>query len=61
MGIELFGAESGVFICIACVMSYLFSGHSGIYLAQRINLNKYQFMGIKDRTVVEESSNQPDK
>jgi H+/Cl- antiporter ClcA len=41
MGIELFGAESGVFIAIACVMSYLFSGHDGIYSAQRIGVRKY--------------------
>jgi H+/Cl- antiporter ClcA len=41
MGIELFGAESGVFMAIACVMSYLFSGHGGIYSAQRIGVRKY--------------------
>jgi H+/Cl- antiporter ClcA len=41
MGMELFGAESGVFIAIACVMSYLFSGHDGIYSAQRIEARKY--------------------
>jgi H+/Cl- antiporter ClcA len=67
MGIELFGVESGVFICLACVMSYLFSGHSGIYRAQRISLNKYHLMGVKseqgliDITVVEESRNQQEK
>jgi H+/Cl- antiporter ClcA len=47
MGIELFGAESGVFIIIACVTSYLFSGHSGIYRSQRIGLSKYHFMSVK--------------
>jgi hypothetical protein len=30
MGIELFGVESGVFVAIACVMSYLCSGDAGI-------------------------------
>jgi H+/Cl- antiporter ClcA len=34
MGIELFGAECGVFIGLASVVAYLFSGHSGIYSAQ---------------------------
>ena len=34
MGIELFGAQSGVYIGIACVVSYLFSGHTGIYGSQ---------------------------
>jgi len=36
MGIELFGAESGVYIAIACVVSYLFSGHHSIYTKQKI-------------------------
>jgi H+/Cl- antiporter ClcA len=34
MGIELFGAESGIFIGICCVTAYLFSGGSGIYSSQ---------------------------
>jgi H+/Cl- antiporter ClcA len=40
MGIELFGAETGVFIALACVTSYLFSGNSGIYSAQIIGSAK---------------------
>lgn len=36
MGIELFGAESGVYIAITCVVSYLLSGHNSIYTKQRI-------------------------
>jgi H+/Cl- antiporter ClcA/PII-like signaling protein len=36
MGIELFGADSAVYIAVACFFGYLFSGHSGIYLSQRI-------------------------
>jgi H+/Cl- antiporter ClcA len=35
MAMELFGAEIGVYAAIACVVSYLFSGHVGIYRAQR--------------------------
>lgn len=34
MGIELFGLESGLYITIACVTAYLFSGHTGIYTSQ---------------------------
>jgi len=34
MGIELFGMESAIFIGIACVVSYFFSGHTGIYSSQ---------------------------
>ncbi|AFY32957.1 voltage-gated chloride channel family protein [Calothrix sp. PCC 7507] len=48
MGIELFGLESGVFIAIACVASYLFSGHSGIYSAQRIGLSKYSSVYVEE-------------
>jgi H+/Cl- antiporter ClcA len=36
MAMELFGAEIGVYAALACVTSYLFSGHSGIYKAQRV-------------------------
>lgn len=36
MGIELFGAECGVYIAIACVVSYLLSGHNSIYTKQKI-------------------------
>lgn len=35
MAIELFGPEIGVYALLACVVSYLFSGHTGIYRAQR--------------------------
>ena len=40
MAMELFGAEIGVFAALACVMSYMCSGHSGIYRAQRLGHRK---------------------
>lgn len=40
MAIELFGAEIGVYAAIACVTSYLFSGHSGIYSSQITGASK---------------------
>ncbi|MBB4145878.1 DUF190 domain-containing protein [Rhizobium lemnae] len=40
MGIELFGATHGVYIATACFLAYLFSGHSSIYLSQRIGVVK---------------------
>ncbi|WP_026104283.1 voltage-gated chloride channel family protein [Anabaena sp. PCC 7108] len=52
MGIELFGLESGVYIGIGCVVSYLFSGHSGIYTAQRIGLNKYSSVHLQEGLTV---------
>jgi H+/Cl- antiporter ClcA len=41
MAVELFGAEAGAYAGIACVFSYLFSGHSGIYHAQRVGRSKH--------------------
>ncbi len=35
MAMELFGADSGVYAGLACVVSYLCSGHFGIYHAQK--------------------------
>lgn len=40
MGIELFGATHGVYIATACFIAYLCSGHSGIYLSQRVAVSK---------------------
>jgi H+/Cl- antiporter ClcA len=41
MAVELFGAEAGAYAGIACVLSYLFSGHAGIYTSQRIGQRKH--------------------
>ena len=41
MAMELFGAEAGAYAGIACVVSYLCSGHAGIYRAQRVGRHKY--------------------
>jgi len=41
MAVELFGAEAGAYAGIACVLSYLFSGHKGIYSSQRIGQRKH--------------------
>jgi hypothetical protein len=41
MAIELFGADIGVYAAIACVASYLFSGHTGIYRSQRVGQGKH--------------------
>lgn len=48
MGIELFGLESGMFIGIGCVVSYIFSGHRGIYSSQRIGLSKYYSIPLEE-------------
>lgn len=44
MGVELFGTDSGVFIALACITAYLFSGHKGIYRSQMIGSPKHLFL-----------------
>ncbi|TCU11660.1 DUF190 domain-containing protein [Rhizobium laguerreae] len=40
MGIELFGATHSIYIAVACFVAYLCSGHSSIYLSQRVGVPK---------------------
>ncbi|WP_371729958.1 voltage-gated chloride channel family protein [Chitinophaga sp. SYP-B3965] len=42
MGAELFGTDHILYFAIACFTAYYFSGHSGIYSAQRVAVRKYQ-------------------
>ena len=44
MAVELFGGEVGAYAGIACVASYLFSGHAGIYQSQRIGRSKHEHL-----------------
>lgn len=49
MAMELFGSEVSIYAAIACVVSYLFSGHTGIYRSQRVGHAKHRHTpeGIK--------------
>ncbi|MGB0869335.1 MAG: voltage-gated chloride channel family protein [Flavobacteriales bacterium] len=49
MGIELFGAKTGVYLGISCIVAYLASGHSGIYSSQVIGSPKNQILELKSR------------
>lgn len=40
MGVELFGGGPLIYLGTACFLAYLFSGHTGIYLSQRIGTPK---------------------
>ncbi|MFT8980367.1 MAG: voltage-gated chloride channel protein, partial [Gluconobacter oxydans] len=40
MGVELFGAGDIVYFATGCFMAYACSGHTGIYLSQRIGTPK---------------------
>jgi H+/Cl- antiporter ClcA len=40
MGIELFGSTHTVYLAVACFLAYICSGHTSIYLSQRIGIAK---------------------
>lgn len=42
MGVELFGGHYILYYAVACFTAYYFSGHSGIYLSQRLGNSKIQ-------------------
>ena len=42
MAMELFGTDIGPLAAIGCVTAYLFSGHTGIYHAQRVGHSKHR-------------------
>jgi H+/Cl- antiporter ClcA len=44
MGVELFGGEHVVYYAVACFTAYYFSGHSGIYHAQRVATSKIEML-----------------
>jgi H+/Cl- antiporter ClcA len=42
LGMELFGAGNGLYLATACIVAYRFSGHTGIYAAQRLAVPKFR-------------------
>jgi H+/Cl- antiporter ClcA len=42
LGMELFGAGNGLYLATACIVAYRFSGHTGIYAAQRLAIPKFR-------------------
>lgn len=48
MGVELFGSEGAIYMFIACIVSYLFSGHTGIYTAQQIGISKSRLIAVPE-------------
>lgn len=57
MALELFGSECGVFVAIACIVSYLMSGNSSIYNAQIIGEPKHvEFQSGKGRKIGDQSN-----
>lgn len=52
LGLELFGGQGMIYIFMACVISYLFSGHYGIYTSQLISITKSKILQIPKGTTV---------
>lgn len=44
LGVELFGGDYVLYYAVSCVLAYYFSGHKGIYHAQRVEV----FKGLKN-------------
>jgi hypothetical protein len=40
MGMELFGYEGGIYLGLACLVAFIFSGRGSIYSAQQIGWKK---------------------
>ena len=51
MGIELFGSENVIYYAVACFTAYYFSGHSGIYHAQKVAVSKFHIVYHEDKSV----------
>ncbi|MGN7356405.1 voltage-gated chloride channel family protein [Paenibacillus sp. SAF-054] len=52
MGIELFGSNGAVYMFIACLISYVFSGYSGIYTSQLIGMSKSHLIQVPEGTTL---------
>lgn len=46
LGLEMFGSQNIQLMFMTCIISYLFSGHSGIYLSQKIGISKSKLIEI---------------
>lgn len=51
MGVELFGAGNVLYYAVACFTAYYFSGHTGIYQAQRVGVSKVAGLAKPNETL----------
>lgn len=52
LGIELFGGQGLIYYFMACIISYLFSGHHGIYTSQMIGMTKSKLIKVSEGDVL---------
>ncbi|WP_406611308.1 voltage-gated chloride channel family protein [Agarivorans sp. JK6] len=53
MGVELFGSDHLLYFAVACFVAYYFSGHTGIYSAQRVAVPKSTNFAAHEKTLGE--------
>lgn len=46
LSIEMFGSQGLVFVFMTCAISYMFSGHTGIYASQKIGRSKSKLIEV---------------
>lgn len=46
LSIEMFGSQGIIFMFMTCVISYIFSGHTGIYTSQKIGRSKSRLIEV---------------
>lgn len=51
----MFGAENAIYMFMACSISYIFSGHTGIYTSQKIGVSKSNIIVFKRKTTLNKS------
>jgi len=54
LGIEMFGAQIAVPLGAVCIVSYILSGHRGIYSAQRVGTSKSHSIAIEEGATLHE-------
>jgi H+/Cl- antiporter ClcA len=57
MGVELFGTDNLLYYAVACFTAYYFSGHTGIYSAQRIGVTKFHVRDDDDNATTASAQN----
>lgn len=58
MGVELFGGNNIIYYAVACFTAYYFSGHTGIYGAQRMAVTKFHLTTPTEDSLKEIKSKQ---
>lgn len=52
LGIEMFGSQGLIYVFMTCAISYVFSGHTGIYTSQRIGRSKSRLIEVPEKATL---------